>query len=94
MDLVGAIMDHESGNLSTRGELELFAHLIKTGQAWSLQGHYGRAAQGLIDSGLISPKGEVDWDEVDYRLEEFGGEGEPDWDARNDDARLEREGLL
>lgn len=88
MDLVGGIMDYETGQLGTRETLELFAHLIQSGQAWTLQGHYGRAAQAFIDEGLIGQDGSVDWDEVDYRLEELGGEGEPDWDARNDDERL------
>lgn len=58
-DLVGAIVDYESGSLSERATLELFAHLVKTGQAWSLQGHYGRTAQALIRGGLITRDGRV-----------------------------------
>lgn len=59
MDLVGAIIEYESGDLDDEGTLRLFGELIKSGQAWILQGHYGRTAKALIDAGLISPDGEV-----------------------------------
>ena len=61
-DLVGAIMSYEQGDLSARGTLDLFAHLIKTGMAWTLQGAYGRAAASLIEqdyitnAGVLTPK--------------------------------------
>ncbi len=58
-DLVGSIMDFESGNMGDAKALELFSHLIKTGQAWTLQGCYGRAAMQLIDNGYISKDGEI-----------------------------------
>lgn len=35
-DLVGNIVDYESGSLSKSKTLDLFAYLVKTGQAWSL----------------------------------------------------------
>jgi hypothetical protein len=59
MDIVGLIMDFESGQLSDKGILELFSELIKNGMAWSLQGSYGRAAQSLIDRGYISRSGKI-----------------------------------
>lgn len=54
-DVVGAIMDFESGALDEAGTLSLFQHLVDTGMAWQLQGSYGRAAQALLDQGLIKP---------------------------------------
>ena len=50
-DQVGAIIAYESGELDDEGTIELFQHLINTGLAWSLQGHYGRTAQALIEAG-------------------------------------------
>ena len=58
-DLVGYIMDYESGNMGGARMLELFSHLIKTGQAWTLQGSYGRTARQLIDNDYISKDGEI-----------------------------------
>lgn len=58
-DLVGHIMEYEGGYLDDDGALRLYAHLIKTGMAWRLQGFYGRAAAQLIQQGLISPEGDI-----------------------------------
>ncbi len=58
-DLVGYIMDYESGEISDERILEMMSHLIKTGLAWTLQGHYGRTAKQLIDGGYISKDGEI-----------------------------------
>ncbi len=58
-DSVGYIMAFEDGELNDVKALELFSHLIKTGQAWTLQGHYGRTAKQLIDGGYISKDGEI-----------------------------------
>lgn len=70
MDIVDMIMAYEGGDLDARGILRLFASLIQSGEAWSLQGHYGRTAAGLIEAGLISKEGKVDWPEVERRLAE------------------------
>ena len=59
LDLVGLIMAYESGELEAEKTLELFAELIKSGSAWTLQGMYGRQATALIDAGYISTSGEV-----------------------------------
>ena len=59
-NLVDYIMSYEDGSLDTEGTLQLFSYLIKTGQAWSLQGSiYGRPAKSLIDKGIISQKGVI-----------------------------------
>jgi len=59
LDLVDSIIAYESGELEAEATLELFAELIRTGQAWTLQGHYGRTATQLIEQGYISTSGEV-----------------------------------
>jgi len=50
-DQVGQIMAYEDGQLDEESMIELFQHLINNGLAWSLQGHYGRTAQALIEAG-------------------------------------------
>ena len=57
MDCVAQIMAYESGELDDEGTLTLFSHLIKSGLAWQLQGHYGRLAQALIEQGFIGHDG-------------------------------------
>lgn len=57
-DPLAAIMAHEAGELGEAATLQLFQHLVDTGQAWTLQGHYGRVALGLLDAGLIQPPAE------------------------------------
>ena len=58
-DLVGRIMAYESGELDDTETLELFSELIKSGTIQHLQGAYGRAASGMIQSGLLTPEGDI-----------------------------------
>lgn len=51
-DLVGKIIDFESGNLSEDETIGFFQELIDSGLAWNLQGSYGRTARNLIDAGI------------------------------------------
>lgn len=53
MDVSG-IIRYENGELDEEETVELFQGLIDSGEAWTLQGHYGRTAQSLIDAGLCS----------------------------------------
>ena len=57
MNLVDKIIAYECGDIDEAGILELFSELIKSGRAWTLQGHYGRTASALIDAGYISEDG-------------------------------------
>ena len=58
-DLVGLIIDFEGGELSANGVLRLFSRLVSTGQAYQLQGSYGRTAHSLICDGWLSTTGEI-----------------------------------
>jgi hypothetical protein len=50
--------------LTTEEQIELFARLIKSGMAWTLQGHYGRTAKYLIEIGAIDRDGFINWDNI------------------------------
>lgn len=52
-DLTTAIIEYEQGELDENATIRLFQDLVDSGLAWSLQGHYGRVAVGLIDAGLV-----------------------------------------
>ena len=46
---------YESGGMTEEEEIEFFQELVSSGLAWSLQGHYGRVAMHLIESGHVQP---------------------------------------
>jgi hypothetical protein len=56
---VGRIIAYEQGTLDLDDTIHLFADLIRTGDAWTLQGHYGRTAAALIQQGVIDKFGNV-----------------------------------
>ena len=56
---VTMMIQYECGELNDNETLELFSDLIKSGQAWRLQGHYGRTASAIIHAGYISKDGEI-----------------------------------
>ena len=59
ISIIDKIIAYESGNLSDNDTIRLFANLIRSGQVWSLQGHYSRTASALIQDGFISQGGQV-----------------------------------
>jgi len=56
---INSIVAYESGELNDAETLQLFADLIKSGEVWWLQGHYGRTATALLDNGYITADGEI-----------------------------------
>lgn len=58
--------DHEP---TLEDNMNAWALLIETGQCWTLQGWYGRNAAGLIQDGLISETGKIDWEKVAERYQ-------------------------
>jgi len=67
-DQVDLIMAYETGELDDAGILKLFSMLIKSGDAWSLQGSYGRTAKALIEAGYINDRGTITKDVVDTEV--------------------------
>ena len=64
MSTFDAMMAWEGGNLTMKQYFTLFADLVKSGQAWSLQGMYGRTASRMIADGYISQHGKILWKEI------------------------------
>jgi hypothetical protein len=52
MDIMVAISLIEDGCETEEELVDAWQHLIDTGAAWSLQGHYGRTASALIEAGV------------------------------------------
>jgi len=52
--LINQIIAYENGELTEDEIVTLFQKLVNTGQAWTLQGHYGRTATALIEAGLVT----------------------------------------
>jgi hypothetical protein len=53
------IIAYENGELTDQEVVYLFAELVKSGMAWTLQGRYGRTASALIEHGYIDREGNV-----------------------------------
>jgi hypothetical protein len=53
------IIKYEEGRLNDAQTLRLFSNLIRSGEVWGLQGHYGRTASAMIQDGWISRSGEL-----------------------------------
>lgn len=61
-ELVNKIIAYENDQLSDDEVIALFQELVDNGMAWTLQGHYGRMAQNLIDLGLVTANANTDTD--------------------------------
>jgi len=59
MDMVSRMMAYEEGEMDDGQVLELFSELVKSGQAWQLQGSYGRQAARLIGAGYLGKDGTI-----------------------------------
>lgn len=49
----------EGENATAEEQLQAWAYLIKTGQAYQLQGWFGRTATSIIERGFITKEGEI-----------------------------------
>lgn len=57
--LADALAEYEDTGLDPDSELRLFQSLVVTGDAWNLEGHYGRTAMALIEQGHIKPAWQI-----------------------------------
>jgi len=56
---IGKIIAYESGEMEYDAVIDMFQEMIDDGSVWSLQGHYGRTAHRLIQSGLCKASREA-----------------------------------
>jgi hypothetical protein len=56
---VEKIMAYEDGEMTGEEIQDFFQGLIDSGLAWTLQGHYGRTANALINNGHCRRAGEA-----------------------------------
>ncbi len=53
---INKIIKYENGEMNEHEVIQFFQELINTGEAWTLQGHYGRIATALIRAGMCQRK--------------------------------------
>ena len=64
------IIKYESGEMGLGEMVQFFADMIKSGDVWSLQGHYGRNATAIIEAGIVDREGNIDEDMLNYYTED------------------------
>jgi hypothetical protein len=70
MDTLDRIIAYESGMLNGAEMVYMFAELVRSKSAWTLQGHYGRMASNLINVGILTTDGDIDeMRAIDYGIE-------------------------
>lgn len=68
-DLAGKIIEYESDEMSDENAVKLFSELVKSGMVWTLQGHYGRTAKALMDSGVLDENGKINYERLAEAIE-------------------------
>jgi hypothetical protein len=53
-DVIAGLLAYEQDDLDDAGTIQLFQYLIKSGLAWTLDAHYGRVANYLINLGVCA----------------------------------------
>lgn len=53
---VDSIIRYEEGEMNDDETIVFFQKLVDSGMAWKLQGSYGRAAEAMINDGLITAR--------------------------------------
>ena len=53
---ISEIIAWEEGEMTEEDEIVFFQKLIDSGQAWTLQGFYGRHAMAMFEAGLCYKK--------------------------------------
>jgi hypothetical protein len=53
------VLKFEDGEMDKTETVEFFSELVKCGDAWRLQGMYGRMASQLIDAGYLDSQGNM-----------------------------------
>ena len=101
-NLIDDVLAFETGELSGVDTIAFFQRLINSGQAWHLQGSYGRTASDLIEQGFctVGSKPIRDYygnsvpstEQLEAGTKgtiEYCRDNQPDyWDGRNDDHSL------
>ena len=52
--MLDRLIRYENGEMEEDEVITFFQEMINSGVVWTLQGHYGRVARGLIDYGLCT----------------------------------------